>query len=87
MDRDTARAICGALIPGIEQISRQFEAALNECANVAARTGEDAEKVLQEARALAASTTMTVTDAAWYVAAKKQREYNKREWERLSAGG
>ena len=82
MDIETARALCKNLFPEIEQISRQYEAALNECSNVAARTGENKEKILREAQALAAASTMTVTGAIWNVTAQKQREYIEREKER-----
>ena len=84
---ETARAICRSLIPGIEEISRQYEAASTGLAYVAARTGEDAEKLLQEARALAAASTMTTEAAIWHVAAQKQQEHDRRERERLQAGG
>lgn len=85
-DRDAARVICAGLFPGLVQTSRQFEAVLSHAADVAARTGEDAERILQEARALAAASTMTVEQAVWHVAAEKQHEYSERERERLSAG-
>lgn len=86
-DRETARAVCASLFPDLAQISRQFEAALSHVADVAARTGEDADQILQETQALAAASTMTVEQAVWYVAAEKQHEYSERERERLSAGG
>ena len=87
IDIETARAICGSLIPGIEEISRQYEAALTGLEYVADRTREDAEQLLQEARALAAASTMTTEAAIWRVAVQKQQEHAKRERERLQAGG
>ena len=84
---ETARAVCESLFPGLAQISRQFGAALSELADVAARTGEDAEKLLQEARALAAASTMTTEAAIWHIAAQKQQEHAEREREHLQAGG
>lgn len=86
-DRDAARVIGAGLLPGLVQTSRQFEAVLSYVADVAVGTGEDAERILQEARALAAASTMTVEQATRYVAAEKQREYSKRERDRLSAAG
>ena len=87
IDIETARAICGSLIPGIEEISRQYEAALTGLEYVAARTGEDAEQLLQEARSLAAASTMTTEAAIWCVAVQKQQERAKRESGHLQAGG
>lgn len=87
IDIETARAICESLFPDLAQISRQFEAALSELADAAARTGEDADQILQEARAIAAASTMTTEAAIWHVAAQKQQEHDRRERERLQAGG
>lgn len=87
VDIETARELCGSMIPGIEQISRQYEAALNGLESVAALTAQDAEKLLREGKELAAASTLTVTEAVWYIATQKQSEYIKRETERIEAGG
>lgn len=87
MDIETARGLCRNMIPEIEQISRQFEAALNALESVAALTAQDAEQLLREGKELAAASTLTVTEAVWIVAAQKRSEYIKRETEHIQAGG
>lgn len=87
MDIETTRTLCKNLFPEIEQIRRQYKAALNECVNVAAKTGENEEKILQEAKAIAAASTMTVAEAIWHVTAQKQREHIEKEKKCLQAGG
>lgn len=87
IDIETARGLCRSMIPGIEQISRQYEAALNGLENVAALAAQDAEQLLREGKELAAASTLTVTEAVWIVVAQKRSEYIKRETERIQAGG
>lgn len=63
-----------AAFPVVEKCCREFERAMDYVAQTAKLLDTDAEEMNREAAALAASTTMTQTDALYYIAERRRSD-------------